>query len=69
MSVLTELQAELAEKVAEYRAARVAPTYSVDGRSFQHDGHRKALLEEIKELRLLIIQEGGGVEYQTIAYG
>ena len=69
MSNLSELQAELTQKISEYRAASAKPTYSADGRSFDHDGHRKALLAEIRELRELIILETGTIETRTIAYG
>lgn len=41
--------------VATTLAALVSkPDYSADGRSFQHVGHRKALLEEYRQLCELI---------------
>jgi hypothetical protein len=67
--MLTELEAERDEKMAEYRAAKVAPTHGGSEVNFDHDGHRKALLAEIKELRLLIIQERGGVVRRTQLFG
>ena len=70
MSVLTELEAELNDKVAEYRAAKSGPNYSADGRSWDHVGYRKSLLEDITQLRLLIQQEGGSAsEIRTQIYG
>ncbi len=33
--------------------------HSVDGRSFQHDGHRKDLRDQLNELNALIIKAGG----------
>jgi len=61
MSTLTDLQALLTQKLAEYKAASAHPTHSAGGRSFDHAGNRKSLLAEIKELRMLIIQEKGPV--------
>jgi len=69
MSYLTELIAERDEKLAEYRVAKSGPSHSVDGRSFDHDGHRAALLVEIRELNQLIIRARGPVEVHTIALG
>jgi len=69
MSRATELQAELDEKIAEYRAAKSGPNYSVGGRTFDHTGYRRALMEEIKELRELIILEQGAVCVSTHLLG
>lgn len=69
MSVKTDLEAELAEKVTEYRAAKVAPSHSVAGVTINHDKHRADLLAEIRELRELIILEGGAVVTRTQMLG
>jgi hypothetical protein len=69
MSTLTDLQALLAQKLAEYAAASSHPTHSQGGRSMDHTGQRTELLASIKELRLLIIQETGGQEFSTIGLG
>ena len=61
MSTLTDLQDLLAQKLAEYKAASSHPDHSEGGRSTSEASNRKTLLEEVKELRLLIIQEKGPV--------
>ncbi len=59
MSTLTDLQDLLAIAIAALKEASTHPTHGVGGRSFDHAGNRRELLAEIKELRLLIIQERG----------
>ncbi len=59
MSVLTDLQAALVTRTAEYAALAGVANHSEGGRSIDHIGNRKSLLDEIKELRLLIILEQG----------
>lgn len=61
MAAIDEVRSELAEKIAEYRAAKVAPSHTTDGVTFDHDAHRANLLKEIDDLQNLIVKLGGPV--------
>lgn len=49
----------------ELAAMTSKPSYSVDGQSVDHPGHRRALLDELKQLNELIILADGPFEVRT----
>jgi len=69
MTRLETLTASRDARQVEYDALAARPTYSADGRAWQHDQHRKALLDEIDKLNNMIIRETGAVESRTLALG
>lgn len=66
-TVLETLQATRERIVLELSTMSLKPSYSIDGQSVDHDGHRKALMEQLAKIEELIRNEAGPEEEVTLA--
>ncbi len=62
---LANLQTRETTICTELAALSSKVDYSLDGQSVNHSAHRKALLEELKQIRELIRTYGGPFEVTT----
>ena len=64
---LANLQTRLANIYTELASLPTSPDYSVGGQSVQWDPHRKSLLDEAQQIKMLINQESP-YEIRTVAW-